>query len=69
MPKRPTGTQSLVLGGIILILLLIVIGPLLTIWALNTLFGLSIAYSTKTWFACLLLAGIVNGSANKGKSK
>lgn len=30
---------------------LIAIGPLVTIWALNTLFGLAIAYSFKTWFA------------------
>ena len=35
----------------LLMVLLIAGGPLVAIWALNTLFGLAIAYSFKTWFA------------------
>jgi len=42
--------------------LAVVFGPLLTIWSLNTLFGLTIPYTLKTWFATLFLAGVVGGS-------
>ena len=41
--------------------------PHLGIWALNTLFGLSIAYSLKTWFASLLIFGVVSHRAGGGK--
>lgn len=34
-----------------LVLFLIVLLPFMTIWALNTLFGLSIAYTFTTWLA------------------
>jgi hypothetical protein len=34
-----------------------VISPLLFIWALNTLFGLTIAYGFFEWLAALLLLG------------
>ena len=46
---------------ILLVIALLVFGPLLSIWALNTLFGLGIAYTLKTWFAALVLGGIVAG--------
>lgn len=36
--------------------------PLVAIWSLNTLFGLSIVMTWKTWFAALLLCGIISGS-------
>jgi hypothetical protein len=32
--------------------------PLALIWAVNTLFGLTIAYTFKTWLATVLLAGV-----------
>ena len=38
---------------IVLLIILIGVGPLLTIAALNTLFNLSIAYSFWTWLAML----------------
>lgn len=38
-----------------LIIALVVVGPLLTIWALNTLFVLGIDYNLQTWFAVVLL--------------
>lgn len=44
---------------VVLVIALFVAGPLLAIWSLNTLFGLSIAYTLKTWFAVLVLSGIV----------
>lgn len=41
-----------------LVVLLFVAGPLLVIWALNTLFPLSIPYDIKSWFAVVILASI-----------
>jgi len=49
----------------LLILVLIAIGPLLTIWALNTLFPvLAIPYSLETWSAVILLGGVFKSSVN-----
>ena len=45
-----------VLALFALILLLIALGPLVTIWALNTLFGLKIAFTFWTWLAVLWLS-------------
>jgi len=42
-------------GLILLIVVILTTGPLLTLFMLNTLFGLGLAYSLKTWFAALLL--------------
>jgi hypothetical protein len=44
--------------GIALIVAVIAIGPLLTLWALNTLFPvLAIPYTLETWAATVLLVG------------
>ena len=59
------------MSGLILIGIIVlgsVFGPLLGIWALNTLFGLTIAYTFKTWLAALVLTGIV-GRASVGSHK
>jgi len=48
--------------------LALVFGPIAGIWALNTLFGLAIAYTFKTWCAALVLAGIV-GRISKASGK
>ena len=54
---------------IALILVFIGVGPLITIWTLNTLFFAgSIAYSLKTWFAMLLLQMTLGGIARSAKS-
>ena len=46
-----------------LILALIILGPLLTIWSLNTLFPvLAIEYTLETWVAALLLGGLLTRS-------
>ncbi len=48
--------------GIVLLVGVIVIGPLLGIWSLNTLFPiLSIPYNWETWAAFLLLFGSITG--------
>lgn len=42
-----------------LVALLFIAGPLLMIWALNTLFPmLNIAYSFETWISIVILAGL-----------
>lgn len=44
-----------------LILIVVVAGPLLMIWALNTLFPvLAIEYTVWTWLAALILGAAVN---------
>jgi hypothetical protein len=48
--------------GLALIIAVIVIGPLLGIWSLNTLFPvLTIPYTWETWAAFLLLFGSATG--------
>jgi len=46
---------------ILLLSLVLVFAPLLTIWSLNTLFALTIAYSVKTWFAIVWLTSVTFG--------
>jgi len=51
-------------GALILLFILglaiIIVGPFLTIWALNTLFpALNIAYTFDTWAAVVLLKGFI----------
>jgi hypothetical protein len=48
-------------GLVALIVFSIVAGPLITIWAVNTLFGLGIAYTFWTWLAMLCIHLIVRG--------
>lgn len=50
---------------ILLIAALIWIAPLLTLWMLNTLFGLGLAYTFKTWCAALILNGILTVNVKK----
>jgi TctA family transporter len=48
--------------GITLVITVIVVGPLLGIWSLNTLFPvLEIQYTWQTWAAFLLLFGSATG--------
>lgn len=61
-----TDNAAIGVMAVIGILFLIVLGPLLAIWSLNTLFGLSIAYTLKTWVAALLLGGAFQARA-RGK--
>ena len=45
------------------IVLLIILGPIATIWSLNTLFpALAIPIGFDTWAAALILGGVVGGS-------
>ena len=48
------------LAFVALIVALIVFGPLLSIWALNTLFPvLAIPYTIETWAAVILIKGLL----------
>lgn len=42
-------------GAVIAFFILIVLWPLVIVWALNTLFGLGIAYTFWNWLAALVL--------------
>jgi hypothetical protein len=54
-----TTTLLLWLGFIILA---IVLGPLATIWSINTLFSLSIPYQFETWCAMVWLSMVTFGN-------
>jgi hypothetical protein len=50
-------------AGLAFIILLVIIGPIATIWSLNTLFPvLNIPMSFDTWVAALVLGGVFGGS-------
>ena len=59
-------------GGLALILFaiaLIVVGPLLTIWALNTLFPvLAIPYTFWTWVSVVILGGLFKSNVTVNKN-
>lgn len=54
-------------GLLLLIVVLIIVGPFLTIWALNTLFGLGIAYTFWTWLATVILATAIKTKVEVSK--
>ena len=49
---------------IILAILAAIFMPILAIWSLNTLFGLTIPCTIKTYFAALILSMIVYGKSS-----
>ena len=52
-----------VVGVIIVAILLLVFGPFVTIWSLNTLFpALAIPYTFSTWLAVIWLGMAVRGN-------
>lgn len=53
------------LGIIGMIIILIVIGPLATIWAVNTLFPVvAIAYTFDTWVAVVILGAFLRANVS-----
>jgi len=55
---------------LVLLFVLVLFGPLLTIWSLNTLFPvLAIPYSIETWLATVVIAGIFRGDGVSFKGK
>ena len=54
-----------IVGLVLLVVLIIAIGPLLTIWALNTLFPvLAIPYTFWTWLAVIFLGVFIRSDIN-----
>jgi hypothetical protein len=50
----------------LLVMAAIALGPLLTIWAINTLFPVAnIPYSLETWSAAVILAGVFKTQITK----
>ena len=57
-----------IIAAITFIVFLVVIGPLLTIWALNTLFPqLAIPYDIYTWLAVVILGGLLKSRVSVDK--
>ena len=55
---------------LIFVIIVVLFGPLLTIWSLNTLFPvLAIPYSIETWLATVVIAGIFRGDGVSFKGK
>jgi hypothetical protein len=52
----------------IIVIIMAALVPFGGIWALNTLFGLGIAYTFKTWLAALILGAILNPVVNVKKN-
>lgn len=60
--------MSKIVFWILILAALIALGPLLTIWALNTLFPtLAIPYSMETWAAVIILGGVFKSSVKVDK--
>ena len=54
--------ETLALFWFLIIIAVIIVGPLLSIWALNTLFPvLAIPYTVDTWLAMVLVGGMFQG--------
>lgn len=52
----------------LLIIVLIIAGPLITIWSLNTLFGLGIAYTFWTWLAMAWIGAVLSAKIGQKSS-
>jgi hypothetical protein len=48
---------------VLIVVVLVIVGPLLTMWAWNTLFGSlhTIEYSVRTWLAVAVFGALING--------
>lgn len=57
-----------VLTVIAVVVLIVILGPILTIWSLNTLFpALAIPYTIETWVATVILGGVIKSSVTVKK--
>jgi hypothetical protein len=53
---------------VLAVIVLVVIGPLLTIWSMNVLFpALAIPYSLETWAAIVILGGVFKSNVSNTK--
>jgi len=57
------------LAIVLLIIALFVLGPIVVIWAMNALFPvLAIPTTLKTWFATIVICGVLRAQASGSKS-
>ena len=55
-----------IVGIVLIIIVLVLLSPIVTIWALNTMFNLGIPLNIYTWLACAWLTAIITvGRINK----
>lgn len=54
-------------GLVIVVVAAVLLSPLAVVWALNTLFGLGIAYTWQTWLSVLILGGVVKTNVSVKK--
>ena len=58
------------IGIVAFLFMVLVLGPYLSIWALNTLFPiLNIPYNFETWFAMVVLTSIVHSAPSTNSNK
>tara|TARA_R110000782_G_scaffold56421_1_gene118435 strand:- start:138 stop:368 length:231 start_codon:yes stop_codon:yes gene_type:complete len=50
-----SATITMIIAALLFFILAVGAGPLITIWSLNTVFGLKIAYTFWTWLGMLFL--------------
>ena len=65
-------TETLgIVGLVVLMILLVIVGPIVTIWAWNTLFGAvhTIELTFNTWLAVAVLGMFFSGSNFSSRSK
>lgn len=57
-----------VILAIAFIIFLVAIGPIITIWALNTLFpALAIPFTWETWLAVVIIGGVIKSRVSVSK--
>lgn len=56
-------------GAVIAIFVLAILWPLVIVWALNTLFGLGIAYTFWNWLAALVLLTAIKARVTAKKEE
>lgn len=70
LDRFPTWIAALILLGVVAFAIAVVVfAPLITIWALNLLFGLSIPATLATWAAAFWLSWIVSGGIRTSSNK
>jgi hypothetical protein len=62
--EEMTNSNFLVVLGLLFFILMLVAGPVLTIYSLNILFGLSIPITIKTFFATMWLCMVIGARAS-----
>ena len=60
--------MSKIASVVLLIVVLVIVGPFITIWSLNTLFGLGIDYTVWTWLAMAWIGAVLSAKIGQKSS-